>query len=130
MGGEGGTLGGGGGHGSDPSPVLPILPSRSPPRRYSLCLPVPPPPPLQLEERPSSLKPPPQTCPVPSPPPQLGELPSSLKPRLGDSNKNLTVQALGLLAKLARCVWGGGEGACERRRLKGEENKGGLSRLV
>ena len=35
---------------------------------------------------------------------QLGDLPSAFKPRMSDSNKNLTVQALGLLAKLARAM--------------------------
>ena len=85
-------------------PPHPALPISSP-----TILPLPPcPPPSPPSAGRASLlpqaSPPNLPCALP-PPPQLGELPSSLKPRLGDSNKNLTVQALGLLAKLARCVW-------------------------
>ena len=72
----------------------------------ALCLPAPPPlSPLVCLKSVLCL-------PAPPIPSQLGELPSSLKPRLGDSNKNLTVQALGLLAKLAR--WVAGRGDMER----------------
>jgi cytoskeleton-associated protein 5 len=44
------------------------------------------------------------TAGLPSRPAQTGELLPELKKRLADSNKNLVVQALGLLARLARAM--------------------------